>query len=278
MATPAGSVAIDLHEDDSHHDYHRPLSQSTPSLRDIRRQQQQEQNSALTSNPTNSSAAQAIILSAITFRGCRLTLADLKCLFLIIPLFFTILIVNQQNVAGLVFITLAVFMSLLFFARLFIIHRQIRRQFGDRSLEEETEDQNAMMELMMLQAVRNSTQMTTSLNNIRLAMIDRDFTPNDYDMLLSLDENRSNQGLPQYQIDRLPTFTVPPSAQSSTPTGDNTNEKSTQNNNCAVCLENKVPGEVVRSLPCLHSFHQVCIDPWLQSNASCPVCKFRVVL
>ncbi len=82
----------------------------------------------------------------------------------------------------------------------------------------------------------------------------------DYDMLLSLDENRSNQGLPQYQIDRLPTFTVPPSAQSSTPTGDNTNENSTQNNNCAVCLENKVPGEVVRSLPCLHSFHQVCID------------------
>jgi hypothetical protein len=122
---------------------------------DIRRQQQEDQNSRLNSNNnTNASLAQALIVSAITIRGCRLTVSDIKCALLIIPLFFTILIVNQQNVAGLVFIILAVVAALLFFGRLYLIHRHIRRQYGDRSLEEESEDQNAMMELMMLQAVR----------------------------------------------------------------------------------------------------------------------------
>jgi hypothetical protein len=26
-------------------------------------------------------------------------------------------------------------------------------------------------------------------------------------------------------------------------------------------------------LPCLHSFHSVCIHPWLLENATCPICR-----
>ena len=58
--------------------------------------------------------------------------------------------------------------------------------------------------------------LTAALNlnptHLRLAMMDRDFTPNDYELLLGLDEEMRAQqftGIPQPLIERLPTFPVP---------------------------------------------------------------------
>jgi len=43
---------------------------------------------------------------------------------------------------------------------------------------------------------------------------------------------------------------------------------------CSVCLEEVRGGEMVRSLPgCRHVFHVGCIDPWLQSHVTCPLCR-----
>jgi hypothetical protein len=43
---------------------------------------------------------------------------------------------------------------------------------------------------------------------------------------------------------------------------------------CAVCLSVVDDGETVRQLPaCKHLFHQACVDVWLLSKASCPVCR-----
>jgi len=43
---------------------------------------------------------------------------------------------------------------------------------------------------------------------------------------------------------------------------------------CSVCLEEVRGGEMVRSLPgCRHVFHVGCIDPWLHSHATCPLCR-----
>jgi len=42
---------------------------------------------------------------------------------------------------------------------------------------------------------------------------------------------------------------------------------------CMVCMEEFRDGEALRSLPCLHRYHQRCIDQWLSRNPECPICK-----
>uniref|UniRef100_A0A0D9XVP0 RING-type domain-containing protein n=1 Tax=Leersia perrieri TaxID=77586 RepID=A0A0D9XVP0_9ORYZ len=43
---------------------------------------------------------------------------------------------------------------------------------------------------------------------------------------------------------------------------------------CPVCLSDFADGEVVRLLPeCLHYFHAACIDEWLRTRATCPLCR-----
>lgn len=49
-------------------------------------------------------------------------------------------------------------------------------------------------------------------------------------------------------------------------------------NECVVCLSEFVTGEKLRLLPdCHHGFHLVCIDTWLLTHTTCPVCR-RCVL
>lgn len=45
---------------------------------------------------------------------------------------------------------------------------------------------------------------------------------------------------------------------------------------CSICLEDFEAGDTRRMLPCLHGFHEACVDRWLSSNGTCPVCKHSV--
>ncbi|XP_020229307.1 RING-H2 finger protein ATL52 [Cajanus cajan] len=48
---------------------------------------------------------------------------------------------------------------------------------------------------------------------------------------------------------------------------------------CSVCLSDFQEEERVRVLPrCNHAFHLPCIDTWLHSNATCPLCRSSVIL
>ncbi|KAK6918690.1 Zinc finger, RING-type [Dillenia turbinata] len=47
---------------------------------------------------------------------------------------------------------------------------------------------------------------------------------------------------------------------------------------CAVCLSKFQPRDQLRLLPlCCHAFHAFCVDTWLVSNRTCPLCRSTVV-
>eukprot|EP00794_Sanderia_malayensis_P013787 gene13787-15230_t len=46
---------------------------------------------------------------------------------------------------------------------------------------------------------------------------------------------------------------------------------------CAICLEEFVEGQDIRIVPCRHEFHKSCVDPWLLSNCTCPLCMLNIV-
>ncbi|KAJ9131838.1 hypothetical protein P3X46_034750 [Hevea brasiliensis] len=50
-----------------------------------------------------------------------------------------------------------------------------------------------------------------------------------------------------------------------------------ESSDCSVCLSEFQENENLRFLPkCNHAFHLPCIDPWLKSHASCPLCRANI--
>lgn len=45
---------------------------------------------------------------------------------------------------------------------------------------------------------------------------------------------------------------------------------------CQICRDKFEVGDVMRTLPCIHSYHKECVDRWLRINRSCPVCTRRI--
>lgn len=68
-------------------------------------------------------------------------------------------------------------------------------------------------------------------------------------------------------LDSLPLFTF-------SSITSRTNKDSTVSGDCAVCLSKFEPMDQLRLLPlCCHAFHAQCIDTWLTSNKTCPLCR-----
>nr|CAB3450079.1 unnamed protein product [Digitaria exilis] len=52
---------------------------------------------------------------------------------------------------------------------------------------------------------------------------------------------------------------------------------STAAEKCAVCLAGLDDGEEAQLMPCCgHWFHALCVDTWLASHATCPLCRIAV--
>ena len=45
---------------------------------------------------------------------------------------------------------------------------------------------------------------------------------------------------------------------------------------CSICLQDFQEGDTRKLLQCAHGFHAQCIDQWLHTNLSCPICKHSV--
>ncbi|KAF0698204.1 Aste57867_11189 [Aphanomyces stellatus] len=55
------------------------------------------------------------------------------------------------------------------------------------------------------------------------------------------------------------------------PKADKTNTGSSDG--CSICLVDFSENEVLRQLPCGHTYHPACIDEWLVKSPACPLCK-----
>merc|ERR1711998_791667 len=45
---------------------------------------------------------------------------------------------------------------------------------------------------------------------------------------------------------------------------------------CVICLNDFKPGEEIRTLSCEHVFHKSCIDSWLETHTTCPLCNVQL--
>uniref|UniRef100_A0A1L8DTA8 Putative ring finger protein n=1 Tax=Nyssomyia neivai TaxID=330878 RepID=A0A1L8DTA8_9DIPT len=85
-----------------------------------------------------------------------------------------------------------------------------------------------------------------------------------YEALLSLAERLGEakpRGLARPEIDQLPSYKF----NAETHTGDQTS--------CVVCMCDFEARQMLRVLPCSHEFHAKCVDKWLRSNRTCPICR-----
>lgn len=109
--------------------------------------------------------------------------------------------------------------------------------------------------------------------NLRLSLVDRDFTEEDYEVLLALDRMaqlidnamgaRPQRGATESELNELPTHVYKSviaedddKNEVEKSEGDKVKELDADRNVCAICLENFVDGDVVTTTPCFHQFHK----------------------
>jgi hypothetical protein len=90
-------------------------------------------------------------------------------------------------------------------------------------------------------------------------------TMNYEQLLQAFGDGSENRGADETDIYSLPTQLL------TDPT-----RLSVDHRQCMVCLETFVKGDSRKTLPCLHGFHDHCIDKWLRQNGSCPICKHNI--
>ncbi|XP_005098687.1 uncharacterized protein LOC101863671 isoform X1 [Aplysia californica] len=96
----------------------------------------------------------------------------------------------------------------------------------------------------------------------------------DYEQLLALAEQigEVNRGLSKSELDKLPTS----KHRCDSSEGAEAGAGSADSQQCNICLNDYENGDRKRNLPCKHDFHKDCVDQWLKTNATCPVCRADV--
>eukprot|EP00927_Polykrikos_kofoidii_P032710 TRINITY_DN27783_c0_g1_i1.p1 TRINITY_DN27783_c0_g1~~TRINITY_DN27783_c0_g1_i1.p1 ORF type:complete len:207 (+),score=31.10 TRINITY_DN27783_c0_g1_i1:50-670(+) len=94
-------------------------------------------------------------------------------------------------------------------------------------------------------------------------LLDRDITPEDYEILLQLDQHLARTDVAsRSDVESLATA----------------DEKDFAGETCSVCLYSFAKGDDVSALLCGHLFHRDCISKWLlESSRKCPVCAEEVL-
>ncbi|KAA0052939.1 hypothetical protein IC582_015124 [Cucumis melo] len=90
-------------------------------------------------------------------------------------------------------------------------------------------------------------------------------TETSFDDIPNIFDTSSAKGLPGDSVEKIPKIVV---------SKNNSVDAYGERVCCSVCLQDFQLGETVRSLPyCHHMFHLPCIDKWLLTHGSCPLCR-----
>ncbi|XP_063432867.1 uncharacterized protein LOC134714992 isoform X1 [Mytilus trossulus] len=109
------------------------------------------------------------------------------------------------------------------------------------------------------------------LSNPPIPHLGRDFNDEateveNYEALLNLAERLGDakpKGLTKPEIEQLPAYRF---------NKENHNSDMDQTN-CVVCMCDFENRQLLRVLPCSHEFHAKCVDKWLKTNRTCPICR-----
>ncbi|XP_033844869.1 E3 ubiquitin-protein ligase RNF165-like [Periophthalmus magnuspinnatus] len=97
-----------------------------------------------------------------------------------------------------------------------------------------------------------------------------------YEELLQLEDRLGSvsRGAVQTTIER---FTIPHKYKKRKPMQLRIDEEESDvDEKCTICLSMLEDGEDVRRLPCMHLFHQGCVDQWLATSRKCPICRVDI--
>uniref|UniRef100_A0A8C6PC01 Ring finger protein 44 n=1 Tax=Nothobranchius furzeri TaxID=105023 RepID=A0A8C6PC01_NOTFU len=85
-----------------------------------------------------------------------------------------------------------------------------------------------------------------------------------YEALLNLAERLGEakpRGLTKADIEQLPSYRF------------NSENHLSEQTLCVVCFSDFESRQLLRVLPCNHEFHAKCVDKWLKTNRTCPICR-----
>nr|KAG5699862.1 hypothetical protein BaRGS_034636 [Batillaria attramentaria] len=100
-------------------------------------------------------------------------------------------------------------------------------------------------------------ELPTDVISFLINLQHREMTPEDYEMLLRLDEGIAPKTVEADVLQNFKTDVVGPAS---------------EGEECAVCMEQYEVGQNRKFLPCGHAFHVQCIDMWLNnSSQNCPL-------
>lgn len=124
------------------------------------------------------------------------------------------------------------------------------------------DDSNLQQALLASMIFSNPNTLDCGLTNQQIQDLStRDITPEDYEMLLLLDEQIAPKTVDTKIVSKFPVHEF----------SEDLRDK--LQDICMICLEDYEIGVKVKTIPvCSHSFHEICLDKWLlESSQCCPL-------
>lgn len=108
-----------------------------------------------------------------------------------------------------------------------------------------------------MDAYNADSDLSADLVNVLMNLQHRDLLPEDYELLLRLDDRVAQKTIDSSVLSTLKTEVVGPDGRAEL---------------CAICMEPYEAGHTMKYLPCGHGYHDTCIDRWLSnSSQNCPL-------